>query len=58
MDKNEKGLGKLQKECLNFIREVNGWHTYADNPQTKRIVKSLEKRGLVITNEFKQFRPS
>ena len=58
MDKNEKGLGKLQRECLSFIREVNGWHTFSSLPQTKRVVKSLEKRGLVITNEFNQFRPS
>ena len=49
-------LGPLQKKALEFIRMVNGWHTYASDKQTKGVISRLEKRGLIETNEFKQFR--
>jgi len=39
------GLGKKQRHALEFIRSVNGWHTYA--PDARRVVESLQRRGLV-----------
>jgi hypothetical protein len=51
-----KPLGPLQKKALEFARMVNGWHSYAGDKQTKGVISRLEKRGLVETNEFKQFR--
>ena len=52
---DDKGLGKKQREAWEFIQRVNGWHTYA--PDVKRVIMSLEYRGLVdVSEKTKQFR--
>jgi hypothetical protein len=52
-------LGKRQQECLAFIEQVNGWHTFAKD--VRRVVLSLEARGLVEvskrTSQFRLVRP-
>jgi len=53
--KNEP-LGRLQKKALEFIRSVNGWHSYAGDKSTKGVISRLEKRGLIEVNESQQFR--
>ena len=54
---NEKRLGPHQKNALEFARRVYpGWHSYAKDPLTRRVIASLAKRGLVEKNEFWQFR--
>ena len=53
---NEKRLGPHQKNALEFARKYPGWHGYARDPLTTRVIASLVKRGLVESNEFQQFR--
>jgi len=52
--RNTTRLGRRQKHALNFIDRCLGWHTFADDSKT--IIFSLAKRGLVEVNDFKQFR--
>lgn len=52
---NTVKLGKHQQKMYNFIKGVNGWHTYSWDSMTVNIVESLVARGLVKTNEFHQF---
>jgi len=49
-------LGRLQRLALSFIARCSGWHGYSSDYDTVRIIGSLERRGLVEVNEFKQFR--
>ena len=49
-----KGLGKKQRAALEFIRRVNGWHSFASD--VRREIVSLHNRGLVEVNQYKQFR--
>ena len=49
-------LGTLESKALTFIRKVKGWHSFAQDPTTKRVVKSLESKGLVEINRYHQFR--
>lgn len=49
-------MGKNMRHALTFARKVNGWHTYASDRPTVDAIKRLERRGLVITNQFHQFR--
>ena len=58
MDKNTKHLGKYQKHMLEFAKKYcnNGRiHSVATDSFTQKVAKSLEKRGLIIINEFNQF---
>lgn len=48
-------LGKHQFEMLSFFLEHYGWHSVATDPKTRRVVRSLVKRGLLIQNEFEQY---
>ena len=41
------GLGKSQKNCLGFCMEYPGWHSFKQDMDTVRIVRSLAKRGLL-----------
>ena len=51
----QKRLGKRQREALDFIRRVNGWHTF--DTTTKRVILSLAARGLVeVSLKTNQFR--
>ena len=51
----EQGLGRKQREALEFIRACGGWHSYASD--VRAIVMSLASRGLVeVSNTSKQFR--
>ena len=49
-------LGKLQKHALNFATQYPGWHRFAQNSQTKRVITSLAKYNLVEVNQYDQFR--
>ena len=51
---NAQGLGKRQRQALEFIERVNGWHTYAKD--VAGVIRTLERRGLVETNQYSQFR--
>lgn len=51
----ESGLGIRQRAALEFIRGVNGWHTFASD--VRPVIVSLVRRGLVeIYEPGKQFR--
>lgn len=51
------GLSKAQRKALEFIRKVNGWHGYASDAITRRIVRSLAARNLVeVSENTQQFR--
>lgn len=57
MKKNEKQLGKYQKNMLAFIRKCNGWHSLANDTFTQKVAKSLENRGLIeIDKRYNMFR--
>ena len=49
---NEKGLGKAQRKALDFIRTVNGWHSFASD--VRGPILSLASRGLVEVSEVSQ----
>lgn len=49
---NTQGLGKNQRKAYEFIQRVNGWHTFA--PDVRKVILSLEKRGLVIVAKHSQ----
>jgi hypothetical protein len=50
-------LGIHQKRALAFVKQNPGWHSYAKDFLTNRVVLSLEKRGLVeISKISRQFR--
>lgn len=55
---NEMRLGKYQKAMLNFAKKFNGWHsiTTIDNNFTLKVAQSLQKRGLLKINQFRQFK--
>jgi hypothetical protein len=51
----ELGLGKRQRKALDFIRNVDGWHSY--DADVLSIVRSLASRGLVeVSESTSQFR--
>lgn len=51
---NTKGLGKDQKAYVELLKEnMATWHTLT--PNIKRLIASLEKRGLVVVQDG-QFR--
>lgn len=43
----EKGLGRMQKNMLNFVRKNKGWRSICPDKQTISVAKSLERRGLI-----------
>ena len=51
-----KNIGKQQRNALAFIKQCNGWHSFSKDQTTKRAIKGLEKRGLVIVNKYSQFK--
>ena len=57
MVKNTKNLtwklGKSQRAMLNFLKKYidYGWHSFSQDYDTKRVVKSLQKRGLIDVNK-------
>ena len=55
---NTKRLGPLQKRMLVFAMKYanRGWFSYANDPTTRRVIKSLVKRGLIKINDYRQFR--
>ena len=56
---NTKRLGKHQKKCLEFAMRNSGWHSFAADALTLRVVKSLEARGcLSVAWLYHQFRYS
>lgn len=50
-------MGKNMRDALAFAKRYPGWHSW-DNycRATKDALYRLEKRGLIETNNFKQFR--
>ena len=55
--KNRKGLGKYQQAMYLFALRWQGWHQIDPNDggYTMRIARSLERRGLIKINQFRQF---
>ncbi len=56
---NDKGLGSEQRAALRFARLYTreSWHSYSEDYETKRVINSLAKRGLVeIDYRYSQFR--
>lgn len=49
-------LGPHQRRLLAFVINYPGWHSAAPDRLTRRTVRSLAKRGLLVTNEHSQFR--
>lgn len=46
-------LGKLQKKALRFYATYHSkWHSFENKGQTKRVIRSLEKLGLLTVDEF------
>ena len=53
---NLKGLGKYQKNMLNFVKNNHGWHGINKDSFTQRVAKSLVLRGLIELNQYGQIR--
>jgi len=53
---NPKGLGKYQKNMLNFAKNNPGWHGINKDSFTQRVAKGLVLRGLIELNEYGQIR--
>ena len=53
---NLKGLGKYQKNMLNFVKNNPGWHGINKDPFTQRVAKSLVLRGLIELNQYGRIR--
>ena len=53
---NLKGLGKYQKDMLNFVKNNPGWHGINKDSFTQRVAKSLVLRGLIELNQYGQIR--
>lgn len=51
-------MSKNMRHALAFARKYGGWCTYASDRATVDAIKRLERRGLVKTNRFHQFRAS
>ena len=51
-----RGLGKHQANAFTFIKQCIGWHSFSKNRTTVNAITGLEKRGLVIVNEYSQFK--
>jgi repressor of nif and glnA expression len=50
-------LGKNERKALEFAQRVNKWHGYDIRSTTDCMaIRSLERKGLVETNEYNQFR--
>lgn len=50
-------LGKNEKDALDFITRCAGWHTYGKERATKRVISSLERKGLIeVSRSTRQFR--
>ena len=49
-------LGKLQVAALKFAKKYPGWHTYAKDSTTTRVIDSLQAKKLIDTNQYRQFR--
>ncbi len=51
-------MGKYQKAMLVFAKKYGGWCsiTRLDNGFTYRVALSLQKRGLIRVNQFRQFK--
>lgn len=43
-------------EATNFATTYPGWHTYRKNSRTIKAVKRAVALGVMVTNEFGQFR--
>ncbi len=53
---NTKNLGKHQKKLLKFAKKYSeAWHFYSQDSLTKKVVKSMQDKGLIIVNEYHQF---
>jgi len=53
---NIKGLGKNQSRIIHFLKKYPGWHSFSTDDITVKVINSLIKRGLLIVNEFNQFK--
>lgn len=49
-------MGKHQQKMIDFLTKYKGWHTYATDSFTRKIVKRLEELDFVETNEYNMFR--
>lgn len=49
-------MGYLQVRALGFFKRHRGWLSFKQDGDTKRIIKSLEARGLIEINQFSQAR--
>ena len=48
--------GKHQVNLLGFAYKYPGWHSFADDNLTKKVVLALQKKGYIEVNQFEQFR--
>ena len=44
-----------QQNALDFARKYQGWHTFAKDNLTKRVISQLVNKGLLQVNEYQQF---
>lgn len=49
-------LGKDQKNLLTYLESHPGWHTLSKDQNTRRIIKKLLERNLIVSNRYKQYR--
>jgi hypothetical protein len=49
-------MGKNQLRLLKFAIEYPTWHTYGKDRSTVDAIRSLDGKGLIVLNEFRQFR--
>lgn len=53
----KNNLGKLQSAAMKFYSANQGWHSFSNKcATTRRVIRSLENRGLLEVNEFFQAR--
>lgn len=48
-------MGRHQAHALRFALKHPGWHSFRQDTTTVRIIRSLERKGLVAVNAHGQF---
>lgn len=51
----EVAVSVHEQNALDFAHKYSGWHSYAQDPLTRKVINSLARKGLVLVNKYQQF---
>jgi hypothetical protein len=49
-------IGKNMRNALNFARLNAGWYSYGQDRATAEAIRRLARAGLIVINNYRQFR--